>query len=101
MRPWSDSQDFRPGEAEALGLARDLETAALPLHDVVIADDALVDQAADTAEIFGGGAPDLFRFLSGASEAAVVVGKEAAQDRIGSGQIDGTGQAEFTGKAIL
>ncbi len=42
------------GEAEAFWLGRDLETAAVPLHDVVIADDALVDEAADAAEIFLG-----------------------------------------------
>src|SRR5258708_1573111 len=42
------------GEAEAFWLGRDLETATVPLHHVVIADDALVDEAADAAEIFGG-----------------------------------------------
>jgi hypothetical protein len=35
------------GEAEALRVGRDLETAALPLHDVVVADGALVQEAAD------------------------------------------------------
>src|SRR5260221_7487538 len=58
------------GEAEAFWLGRDLETAAVPLHDVVIADDALVDEAADAAEIFGGRAPSLFRFSGSAAEAA-------------------------------
>src|SRR5258706_6005076 len=61
------------GEAEAFWLGRDLETAAVPLHDVVIADDALVDEAADAAEIFGGRAPSLFRFSGSAAEAAGVV----------------------------
>src|SRR5713226_6708188 len=66
------------GEAETFWLGRDLETAAVPLHDVVIADDALVDEAADAAEIFGGRAPSLFRFSGSAAEAAVVVGKGLA-----------------------
>jgi len=30
-----------------------LETAAVPLHNIVIADDALMDEAADATEIFG------------------------------------------------
>src|SRR6266704_3149889 len=66
------------GEAEAFWLGRDWETAAVPLHDVVIADDALVDEAADAAEIFGGRAPSLFRFSG-----------------------SGADEAEFTGKAVL
>src|SRR5437773_9492967 len=89
------------GEAEAFWLGRDLETAAVPLHDVVIADDALVDEAADAAEIFGGRAPSLFRFSGSAAEAAVVVGQEAAQDIVGGDQIGGADEAEFTGKAVL
>ena len=89
------------GEAEAFRLGRDLKTAAVPLHDVVIADDALVDEAADAAEIFGGRAPSLFRFSGSAAEAAVVVGQEAAQDLVGGDQIGGADEAEFTGKAVL
>src|SRR6266850_2893842 len=93
--------DLGPGEAEAFRLGRDLETAAAPLHDVVIADDALVDEAADAAEIFGGWAPGLFCFSRRAPEAAVVVGQEPAQDLVSGGQIGGAREAEFTGKAIL
>src|ERR1700676_2456693 len=89
------------GEAEAFWLGRDLETAAVPLHDVVIADDALVDEAADATEIFGGRTPSLFRFSRSMAEATIVVGQEAAQDVVGGGQISGADEAEFTGKAIL
>jgi hypothetical protein len=64
--------DFGTGEAEALWLGRDLETAAVPLHDVVIADDALVDKATDAAEIFRGRAPGLFGFSRSAAEATIV-----------------------------
>src|SRR5258707_15481125 len=56
------------GEAETFWLGRDLETAAGPLHDVVIADEALVDEAADAGEIFWGRGPSLFRFSGGAAE---------------------------------
>ena len=75
---------FGPGKAEAFRLGRDLERAALPLHDVVVADAAFVYEAADAVEVFWGGAPGGFCFARGAAEAAVVVGQEAAQDRIGT-----------------
>src|SRR5260221_9244369 len=87
------------GEAETFWLGRDLETAAVPLHDVVIADDALVDEAADAAEIFGGRAPSLFRFSGSAAEAAVVVRQGAGQDIVGGDQNGGAAQAGVTGKA--
>ena len=47
--------DFGSGKTEALPLRRDLETLALPLHDVVVADHALVDEAADAVQISGAG----------------------------------------------
>jgi hypothetical protein len=78
-----------------------LETAAVPLHNIVIADDALMDEAADATEIFGGRTPSLFRFSGSATEATIVVGQETAQDLTGGGQIGGAREAEFTGKAIL
>src|SRR5258707_4488335 len=76
------------GEAETFWLGRDLETAAVPLHDVVIADDALVDEAADAAEIFGGRAPSLFRFSGSAAEAADARGEVAARETQVGGQIE-------------
>src|ERR1700730_4625653 len=69
--------------------------------NIVIADDALVDKAADAAEIFGGRTPSLFRFSRSATEATIVVGQETAQDLAGGGQIGGAREAEFTGKEIL
>ena len=92
---------FCPGEAEALRLGRDLETASIPLHDVVVADAALVMKAADAVEIFGSGTPGFFRFARGATEAAVVVGQETAQDLVGGVQIVSTGQTQLAGEAIL
>ena len=38
---------LRTGKAEALALLRDLEALAFPRHEVVVADHALVDEAAD------------------------------------------------------
>jgi hypothetical protein len=67
---------------------------------MVIADDALMDEAADATEIFGGRTPSLFRFARSATEATIVVGQETAQDLAGGGQIGGAREAEFTGKEI-
>ena len=47
--------DFGSGKAEALFLLGDLEALALPLDDVVVADDALVNEAADAIQISGAG----------------------------------------------
>ena len=71
------------------------------MHNIVIADDALVDEAADAPEIFGSRTPGLFHFSRGATEATIVVGQEAAQDFGGGGQVGGAREAEFAGKAIL
>src|SRR5260370_42575901 len=48
---------FGSGEAEAASLLGDLEAAALPLHDVVVTDDAFMHEAADTVEIIRSRAP--------------------------------------------
>src|SRR5260370_1666880 len=88
------------GEAEAFWLGRDLETAAVPLHDVVIAYDALVDEAADAAEIFGGRAPSLFRFSGSAAEAAVVDGEEEGRGNVCGGQNGGARQPRSRGGGV-
>jgi hypothetical protein len=76
-------------EAEALRLGRDLKTSSVPLHDVVVADQAFVMEAADVVEVFGGGTPRGFGFARRATEAPVVVRQEAAQDLVGGDQIGG------------
>src|SRR5258708_24754156 len=48
---------FGTSEAEATCLLGNLEAAALPLHDVVVADGAFVQEAADAFETFRSGAP--------------------------------------------
>jgi hypothetical protein len=89
------------GEAEPPRLRRDLEATTVPLHDVIIADDAFVDEAADAIQLARCWAPGLFRLGRGAAEAAVVVGQEAAQDVVGGEQIGGSGQAQLAAQAIL
>ena len=71
------------------------------MHNIVIADDALMDEAADATEIFGGRTPNPFRFSRSATEATIVVRQETAQDLAGGRQVGGAREAEFTGKAIL
>jgi hypothetical protein len=48
-------------KAEAVLLGRDLEAASVALHDIVIADAALVMKAADAIKVFRSGTPSLFR----------------------------------------
>jgi hypothetical protein len=92
---------FGASETEAFRLRRDLERAALPLHDVVVADAAFIQEAADAVEVFWGGTPSGFRFARSASEATVVVGQDAAQGSVSAIQIGAAGQTEFAGEAIL
>ena len=93
--------DFGSSEAEAPGLLRDLEALALPLHDVVAADDAFVHQATDALEIFRSRAPGGRRVARRTGEAAVVVGDELAQHGVGGIQVGSAGQVQLTVEAIL
>ena len=93
--------DFGSRKAEALPLLRNLEALALPLHDVVVAHHALVDEAADALQILGCGAPGSLHFAGAASEAAVVVGAKDAQHGVGGVQITSLSQAEFAGETVL
>jgi hypothetical protein len=93
--------NFRASEAETARLWRDLQPPSVPLHDVVVADDAFVREAADAFEMFRSRAPGLGCLAREVSEAAVVVGEETAQDAIGRIEIAGAGQAEFAAEAIL
>ena len=93
--------NFGTSEAETARMWRDLRPPSVPLHHVVVADDALVREAADALEIFRNRTPGFSRVARGASEVAVVVGAETAQDTIGRIQIDRTRQAEFAAETIL
>src|SRR5260370_29083023 len=88
---------FGSGEAEAASLLGDLEAAALPLHDVVVTDDAFMHEAADTVEIIRSRAPCGLALARRPGEAAVVVGDELAQHGARGVQALGLGDAEFPG----
>ena len=92
---------FGSGEAKAARLLGDLEAAAFPLHDIVVANDALMHEAADAFEAFRSGAPGGSVFARRPSKAAVVVGDELAQHGIGGVEIRGLRQTQFAGEAIL
>lgn len=76
-------------------MGRDLEAATVPLHDVVVADGAFVQEAADAIEVLRSGTPGFFGLARRASETAIVIGEETAQDCGGRFQIGGAGETEF------
>lgn len=92
---------FGTGKAVAAGLRMDLQAPAIPLHDIVVADDAFVGEAADAFQILGSWAPGFFRLARRASELAIVVGDEAAQHGIGRVDVESLSQTKLTGQAIL
>jgi hypothetical protein len=72
-------------------LGRNLKSAAIPLHHIVVADDAFVEEAADAVQVFGGGTPGFFHCARRTTEAPVVVGQEAAKDLVGGFEIRSAG----------
>src|ERR1700736_1644570 len=93
--------DLGTGETEPSRLRRDLKASSIPLHDVVVADRALVQEAADAIESGRSGPPGLGRVARSAAETAVVVREEAAQHLIGGVQIGSPGQTQLAGEAVL
>jgi len=92
---------FGSGETEAVILGRDLEASAVPLHDIVVADDALVTEGANALQILGSQAPGGGRLTWAAGEAAIVISDETTKDLVGRVQIAGAGQTKFTAQAVL
>jgi len=78
-----------------------VETASLPLRDVVAADDPRILKAADTIQIAPSMSPASFRLAGHTREAAVVVSARAHQVTAGSIEIAGAPQPEFAAKAML
>ena len=93
--------DFGSREAVAARLGVDLEAPAVPVHDVVVADDALVGEAADAFDTRRGRAPGFFGMAGRASEAAIAVSGEALRQAISGVPVAGLGEAEFAGGAVL
>ncbi len=73
---------FCSREAEAPILRGNLEAVPLPLYDVVVADDAFVEERADTLKFFGSRAPSFGGLAWNACGAAVVIGDELAQGQL-------------------
>ena len=74
--------DFCSREAEAPILRGNLEAVPLPLYNVVVADDAFVEERADTLKFFGSRAPSFGGLAWNACGAAVVIGDELAQGQL-------------------
>ena len=86
---------FGPGEAETTRLLGDLEATTVPLHDVVIADDAFVHETADPFETFWNGTPSGLLFARLTGETAVVISDELAQHSVGRVDVVGFGQPQL------
>src|SRR3989442_5026381 len=93
--------DFCSREAEAPVLRGDLEAAALPLHDVVVADDPFVKERTDAVELVWSRTPGFGGLAGNAREAAVVVGDKASQHTVGGGEVASLREAEFAAQAVL
>src|SRR5215471_14421788 len=89
------------GKAETTRLLRNLEATTLPLHDIVVADDTFVHEAADPFEIFWNRTPGGLRFARGSGETAIVIGDEHAQDGIGRVDVGCFGEPELACETIL
>ena len=93
--------DLGAGKTKATRLGMNLQAPAIPLHDVVVADNAFVSEAANALQILWRRAPRFFVLARVAGEAAIIVGDEAAQHGIGGNDVTSFGQAEFAGETIL
>src|SRR6202158_370195 len=93
--------DVGTGEAETVRLRRDLEAPPLPLHHVVVADDAFMNETADAVQILGRGAPGFLGLARGARQAAVVIRHEARQEQVGGLARTDAGEAQLADQAIL
>src|ERR1700675_3296212 len=91
---------FGPGEAETTRLLGNLEATTLPLHDIVIADDAFVHGTADRFEAIRHGTPGWLLVTRSSGETTVVIGDELAQHGIGRVDVVCFSQSQFAREAI-
>src|SRR5258707_10081414 len=75
-------EDLGSGKAEAAGLVGNLEALALPLHDVVVADDTFMNEANDAIQILRSRTPSGRSRTRRPGEAAGVVGGGGKPDGI-------------------
>ena len=92
---------FGPGEAETTRLLRDLEATTLPLHDIVIADDTFMHEAADPFETFWNRTPGCLLFARLSGETAIVIRDELAQYGVGRVDVVGLDEPQFACETIL
>ena len=93
--------NFGPGEAETTGLLGDLEATTVPLHDIVIADDAFMHETADPFEILWNSTPGGLLFARRTGETAIVINDELTKDGVGRVEVFGFGEPQFAGETIL
>src|SRR5258707_5079049 len=73
-------EDLGSGKAEAAGLVGNLEALALPLHDVVVADDTFMNEANDAIQILRSRTPSGRSRTRRPGEAAGGVGEGGTQN---------------------
>src|SRR5258707_7748236 len=88
---------FGASEAEPACLLGNLEVSALPLHDVVVTNHALVHQAADTIEDLRSSTPRGFFFARQPSETAGLGGEELIPHRNCRGPVPRSRPTPVTG----
>src|SRR5258707_3036169 len=93
-------EDFGSGKAEAAGLLGDLEALALPLHDVVVADDTFMNEANDAIQILRSRTPSGRSRTRRPGEAAVVVGEGGTQNGNCGIQIKSARPAQVAAEAV-
>src|SRR5258707_7107342 len=93
-------EDFGSGKAEAAGLLGDLEALALPLHDVVVADDTFMNEANDAIQILRSRTPSGRSRTRRPGEAAAVVGEGGTPDGLGGNPIQRARPAQVATQAV-
>ena len=89
------------GKTERLPMTGQVETASLPLHDVVAADDPRLLEGPAAVQIAASMSPASFRLAGHTREPVVVVSASAHQVAAGSIEIAGAPQPKFAAQAIL
>ena len=74
---------------DAARLGWDLEAAAVPLHDVVVADDAFVDKAADAVQVARGRRARRWRWAGGRRLRGGPIPQHATDDAGSRGSVQG------------
>jgi hypothetical protein len=89
------------GKTERLPMTGQVETASLPLHDVVAADDPRLLEGPAAVQIAASMSPASFRLAGHTCEAAVLVSARAHQLAAAGVEIAGAPQPKFAAQAIL